>query len=150
MNHSMAHKIGAGFHVPHGLAHAVLLPYSIRYNGTKPEKPGLWPKYTYYNADLRYCELAKAIGLEVTSLEQGVEAFAQAVWQLGTDCNITMNFSSLPYLNEADWMAASEKLAYLAYEDQCSPANPRVPMVADMKEILEKSWSGEVIKYVHR
>ena len=58
-----------------------------------------------------------------------------------------MNFSSLPYLNETDWMAATEKLAYLAYEDQCSPANPRVPMVADMKEILEKSWSGEVIKY---
>ena len=147
MNHSMAHKVGAEFHVPHGLANAILLPYSIRYNGTKPEKPGLWPKYKYYNADLRYCELAKAIGLEVTSLEQGVEAFAQAVWQLGTDCGITMNFSSLPYLNETDWMAATEKLAYLAYEDQCSPANPRVPMVADMKEILEKSWSGEVIKY---
>jgi acetaldehyde dehydrogenase/alcohol dehydrogenase len=150
MNHSMAHKIGAEFHVPHGLANAILLPYTIRYNGTKPEKPGLWPKYKYYNADLRYCELAKAIGLEVTSLEQGVEAFAQAVWQLGTDCDITMSFSSLPYLKESDWMSATEKLAYLAYEDQCSPANPRVPMVADMKEILEKSWSGEVIKYVHR
>jgi acetaldehyde dehydrogenase/alcohol dehydrogenase len=150
MYHSMAHKIGAEFHVPHGLANAILLPYTIRYNGTKPEKPGLWPKYRFYNADLRYCELAKAIGLEVTSLEQGVEAFAQAVWQLGTDCGITMNFSSLPYLNETDWMNAVEKLSYLAYEDQCSPANPRVPMVADMQEILTKSWSGEVIKYVHR
>ena len=150
MNHSMAHKIGAEFHVPHGLANAILLPYTIRYNGTKPEKPGLWPKYKYYNADLRYCELAKAIGLEVTSLEQGVEAFARAVWQLGTDCGITMKFSSLDYLNETDWFNAVEKLSYLAYEDQCSPANPRVPMVADMQEILKKSWSGEVIEYVHR
>lgn len=150
MNHSMAHKIGAEFHVPHGLANAILLPYTIRYNGTKPEKPGLWPKYKYYNADLRYCELAKAIGLEVTSLEQGVEAFAQAVWQLGTDCDITMKFSALPYLNENDWFNAVEKLSYLAYEDQCSPANPRVPMVKDMQEILRSSWSGEVIKYVHR
>ncbi len=150
MNHSMAHKIGAEFHVPHGLANAILLPYTIRYNGTKPEKPGLWPKYKYYNADLRYCELARAIGLEVTSLEQGVEAFAQAVWQLGTDCSITMNFSSLDYLNEKDWFNAVEKLSYLAYEDQCSPANPRVPMVKDMQEILKKSWSGEVIEYKHR
>ena len=150
MNHSMAHKIGAEFHVPHGLANAILLPYTIRYNGTKPEKPGLWPKYKYYNADLRYCELAKAIGLEVTSLEQGVEAFARAVWQLGTDCGITMKFSALDYLNETDWFNAVEKLSYLAYEDQCSPANPRVPMVADMQEILKKSWSGEVIEYVHR
>ncbi len=147
MNHSMAHKVGARFHVPHGLANAILLPYTIRYNGTKPEKPGIWPKYRYYNADLRYCELAKAVGMEVQSLEQGVASFAKAVWQLGTDCNIDMKFSSLPYLNEEDWMAAAEDLAYLAYEDQCSPANPRVPMVADMKEILIKAWSGEVIEY---
>ncbi len=150
MNHSMAHKVGAEFHVPHGLANAILLPYTIRYNGTKPEKPGLWPKYKFYNADLRYCELAKAVGLQVDSLEQGVAEFARAVWQLGTDSGIDMKFSSLPYLNEADWMAATEKLAYLAYEDQCSPANPRVPMVADMKEILEKAWSGEPIVYTQR
>ena len=149
MNHSMAHKVGAEFHVPHGLANAILLPYTIRYNGTKPEKPGIWPKYKFYNADLRYCELAKAIGLQVENLEQGVEDFAHAVWQLGTDSGIDMKFSALPYLNEADWMAAVEKLSYLAYEDQCSPANPRVPMVADMQEILRKAWSGEIITYKH-
>ena len=150
MNHSMAHKIGAEFHVPHGLANAILLPYTIRYNGTKPEKPGIWPKYKYYNADLRYCELANAIGLKVDSLEQGVEAFAEAVRQLGEDCNITMRFNNLSYLNETDWMNAVVKLSYLAYEDQCSPANPRVPMVADMQEILRKSWTGEVIRYTQR
>ena len=61
-----------------------------------------------------------------------------------------MKFSSLPYLNEEDWMKNTEKLAYLAYEDQCSPANPRVPMVRDMEQILKKAWSGEVIKYKHR
>ena len=149
MNHSMAHKVGAEFHVPHGLANAILLPYTIRYNGTKPEKPGIWPKYKHYNADLRYCELAQAIGLKVESLEQGVEAFANAVTVLGRDSGIEMNFSSLPYLNEEDWMNAAEKLSYLAYEDQCSPANPRVPMVRDMEEILKKAWSGEIIRYKH-
>ena len=149
MNHSMAHKIGAEFGVPHGQANAILLPYTIRYNGTKPEKPGVWPKYNYYRADERYAQLAKALGLPVNSVEEGVELFAHAVWQLGEDCGIPMRFNSIPYLNEEDWMAAAEKLSYLAYEDQCSPANPRVPMVADMQEILRKSWTGEVIEYDH-
>ncbi|MCR5794665.1 MAG: bifunctional acetaldehyde-CoA/alcohol dehydrogenase [Solobacterium sp.] len=147
MNHSMAHKVGAEFHVPHGLANAILLPYTIRYNGTKPEKPGIWPKYKHYKADLRYCELAQAIGLKVENLQQGVEAFAKAVETLGRDSGIDMKFCSLPYLDEEKWMAAAEKLSYLAYEDQCSPANPRVPMVRDMEEILRKAWSGEVIRY---
>ena len=54
-----------------------------------------------------------------------------------------MNFKSLDYLNEKDWMNAVEKLSYLAYEDQCSPANPRIPMVEDMKEIITNSYYGK-------
>ena len=149
MNHSMAHKVGAEFHVPHGLANAILLPYTIRYNGTKPEKPGIWPKYKYYNADERYCELAKAVGIEFSTVEEGVEKFAEAVTNLGKDVGIAMNFKSLNYLNEKDWMAAVEKLSYLAYEDQCSPANPRIPMVKDMQNILREAWTGKVITYKH-
>ncbi len=147
MNHSMAHKIGAEFHVPHGRANAILLPYTIRYNGTKPEKPGIWPKYKYYDADERYCQLANAIGLRFDSVQEGVQKFAEAVRQLGEDCGIDMSFNSLPYLNEEAWMNAVEKLSYLAYEDQCSPANPRIPMVKDMQEILRNAWSGSVITY---
>lgn len=147
MNHSMAHKIGAEFHVPHGLANAILLPYTIRYNGTKPEKPGIWPKYKYYDADERYCQLAHAIGLKFDTVQEGVQKFAEAVTQLGKDCGIDMQFGVLPYLNENAWMDAVEKLSYLAYEDQCSPANPRIPMVKDMQEILRKAWTGEVITY---
>ncbi len=149
MNHSMAHKVGAEFHVPHGLANAILLPYTVRYNGTKPEKPGVWPKYKSYIADQRYAELAYAIGYRFDTIEEGVELFAQAVTQLGEDCGIQMNFSSLDYLNEKDWMDAAEKLSYLAYEDQCSPANPRLPMVKDMEKILRAAWTGEVITYKH-
>ncbi|NCB33615.1 MAG: bifunctional acetaldehyde-CoA/alcohol dehydrogenase [Erysipelotrichia bacterium] len=149
MNHSMAHKVGAEFHVPHGLANAILLPYTIRYNGTKPEKPGIWPKYKFYDADERYCQLAKAVGIEFKTTQEGVEKYAQAVYQLGRDSGIGMNFSSLDYLNEKDWMEAVEKLSYLAYEDQCSPANPRIPMVKDMQDILRAAWKGEILKYDH-
>ena len=135
MNHSMAHKVGAEFHVPHGRANAILLPYTIRYNGTKPQKLSTWPKYNYYRADERYAEIARILGLPCTTIEEGVESYAKACGELGRKVGIKMNFESQG-LDRETWMNATEKLSYLAYEDQCSPANPRVPMVADMQKIL--------------
>ena len=135
MNHSMAHKVGAEFHVPHGRANAILLPFTIRYNGTKPQKLSTWPKYNYYQADERYAEIARILGLPANTVEEGVESYAKAVGELGKRVGIKMNFESQG-LNRDEYMASVEKLSYLAYEDQCSPANPRVPMVEDMKNIL--------------
>ncbi|WP_039864817.1 bifunctional acetaldehyde-CoA/alcohol dehydrogenase [Holdemania filiformis] len=146
MNHSLAHKIGAEFHVPHGRTNAILLPYVIRYNGTKPEKPGVWPKYNYYKADEKYAELARLIGLKFNTVEEGVIAYAKACADLGADCGIKMSFKEQG-LDAKAWDAAKEKIAYLAYEDQCSPANPRVPMVNDMIEILRASYEGNTSYY---
>ncbi|MCR5113372.1 MAG: bifunctional acetaldehyde-CoA/alcohol dehydrogenase [Acholeplasmatales bacterium] len=142
MNHSMAHKIGAEFHVPHGRANAIILPYVIRYNGTKPQKLATWPKYNYYDADERYAELARAIGLNFNTIEEGVEAYAKAVGDLGRRVGIKMNFESQG-LDRDTWMNSLEKLSYLAYEDQCSPANPRVPMVKDMEEIMRYAYDSK-------
>lgn len=142
VNHSLAHKIGAEYHVPHGRANAILMPYVIRYNGTKPEKPGVWPKYNYYKADEKYCELARLIGLKFSTVQEGVEAYAQACLDLGKDCGIKMNFKDQG-IDAKQWESTLEKIAYLAYEDQCSPANPRVPMVKDMIEILKASFEGK-------
>ena len=139
MNHSMAHKVGAEFHVPHGRANAILLPFTIRYNGQKPQKLSTWPKYNYYKADERYAEIARILGLPASTVEEGVESYAKAVGELGMKVGIKMNFESQG-IDRETWMAATEKLSYLAYEDQCSPANPRVPMVADMKKILEEAY----------
>ena len=146
MNHSLAHKIGAEFHVPHGRANAILLPYVIRYNGTKPEKSGVWPKYNYYKADEKYAELARLIGLKFNTVEEGVVAYAKACADLGADCGIKMSFKEQG-LDAKAWDAAKEKIAYLAYEDQCSPANPRVPMVNDMIDILRASYEGDTSYY---
>lgn len=146
MNHSLAHKIGAEFHVPHGRTNAILLPYVIRYNGTKPEKPGVWPKYNYYKADEKYAELARLIGLKFNTVEEGVVVYAKACADLGADCGIKMSFKEQG-LDAKAWDAAKEKIAYLAYEDQCSPANPRVPMVNDMIEILRASYEGDTSYY---
>ena len=142
INHSMAHKIGGEFHIPHGRANAILMPYVIRYNGTQPQKPATWPKYNYYHANEKYAELARCIGLKFETIEEGVESFAKACYELGCNVGIKMNFKDQG-MDEKTWMAACEKLAYLAYEDQCSPANPRLPLVADMKDILERSFSGK-------
>lgn len=142
MNHSMAHKIGAEFHVPHGRANAILLPFTVRYNGTKPQKLSTWPKYNYYRADEKYAELARILGLPASTVEEGVESYAKACGELGMKCGIKMNFKSQG-LDEKEYLAALEKLAYLAYEDQCSPANPRVPMVEDMQKILKDAYYTE-------
>ena len=139
MNHSMAHKVGAEFHVPHGRANAILLPFTIRYNGQKPQKLSTWPKYNYYRADERYAELARILGLPCSTVEEGVESYAKACGELGKKVGIKMNFASQG-LERENYMAQVEKLSYLAYEDQCSPANPRVPMVADMQRILREAY----------
>ncbi len=139
MNHSMAHKIGGEFHVPHGRANAILLPFTIRYNGTQPDKLSTWPKYNYYKAAERYAELARMLGLPASTTEEGVESYAKACGELGKRLGIAMNFQSQG-LDEKEYLAQLDKLAFLAYEDQCSPANPRVPLVEDLKKILKEAY----------
>ncbi|MXI72504.1 iron-containing alcohol dehydrogenase, partial [Mycobacterium tuberculosis] len=79
ISHSMAHKIGAQFHTIHGRTNAILLPYVIRYNGTRPAKTATWPKYNYYRADEKYQDIARMLGLPASTPEEGVESFAKAV-----------------------------------------------------------------------
>ena len=141
MNHSMAHKIGGMFHVPHGYANAILLPYTIRYNGATPSKLTVWPKYNVYNCDKRYQRIARLVGLKADTPEEGVEALANAVKKLGEECGLELNFKAAG-VDEKEWMDKIEEMAYLAFEDQCSPCNARVPMVEDMKEIMRKAYLG--------
>ena len=137
ISHSMAHKIGGLFHVPHGRLNAILLPEVIRYNGQKPSKLSTWPKYNYYQADEKYQKIARMLGLKADTPTEGVESLAQAVYNLGESLGIEMNLRAQK-VNEKTFMANVEKLAYAAYEDQCTPANPRLALVEDMKQIMIK------------
>ncbi|HHI9675486.1 TPA: bifunctional acetaldehyde-CoA/alcohol dehydrogenase [Streptococcus pyogenes] len=141
ISHSMAHKIGAQFHTVHGRTNAILLPYVIRYNGTRPAKTATWPKYNYYRADEKYQDIAKLLGLPASTPEEAVESYAKAVYDLGCQVGIQMNFKAQG-IDENEWKEHSRELAYLAYEDQCSPANPRLPMVDHMQEIIEDAYYG--------
>ena len=141
ISHSMAHKIGAQFHTIHGRTNAILLPYVIRYNGTRPAKTATWPKYNYYRADEKYQDIARMLGLPASTPEEGVESYAKAVYELGERVGIQMNFKAQG-IDEKEWKKHSRELAFLAYEDQCSPANPRLPMVDHMQEIIEDAYYG--------
>ena len=141
MSHSMAHKIGGFFHTVHGRTNAILLPYVIRYNGTRPAKAATWPKYNYYRADEKYQDIARMLGLPASTPEEAVDALAKAVYELGEAVGIEMNFKAQG-VNHKEWLATIHEIAMLAYEDQCSPANPRLPMVADMEEILADAYFG--------
>ena len=141
MNHSLAHKIGGHFHTPHGRTNAILIPHVIRYNGTRPEKTATWPKYNYYKADVKYQDIARMLGLPCATPEEGVRSYAQACYDLAVRCGIKMSFKEQG-LDEKAWMDARRDVALLAFEDQCSPANPRLPMVEDMQVILTRAYYG--------
>lgn len=142
INHSMAHKIGGRFHTPHGRTNAILMPHVIRYNGTRPTKVSTWPKYNFYKADIKYQEIARMLGLPCSTPQEGVESYAKACADLAKACGIKMSFRDQG-LDEKEFMEARHQLALLAFEDQCSPANPRLAMVEDMEEILTKAYFGE-------
>ncbi|MBQ0009442.1 MAG: bifunctional acetaldehyde-CoA/alcohol dehydrogenase [Firmicutes bacterium] len=141
MTHSMAHKVGAEFHVVHGLACGILLPHVIMYNGQVPTKLAVWPKYNHYCADKKYQEIAKLLGLPAKTPEEGVRSLAKACDDLGKEIGLDMNFKACG-IDEKEWNKHLDRIAMLAYEDQCSPANPRVPMVEDMKVILKQAYKG--------
>ena len=141
MTHSLAHKVGAQFHTVHGYTCAVFLPHVIRYNGKTPTKLSVWPKYNTYCADKKYQEIAQLLGLKADTPAQGVESLAKAVTALVKECGLDPNLKAMG-IDKKELEEKIDEIAVLAYEDQCSPANPRVPMVDDMKEIIRKAYQG--------
>ena len=142
ITHSMAHKIGGKFHTVHGRTNAILMPHVIRYNGTRPTKLATWPKYSSYVADKRYQDIAKMLGLPASTAAEGVESYAKACHELAIRCGVKMSLRDQG-VDEQEFLAARRELALNAYEDQCTPANPRLAMVEDMEEIMTKAYYGE-------
>ena len=142
MNHSLAHKIGGEWHVPHGRTNGILLPHVIRYNGTIPTKLNIWPKIENYKADIKYMELAQLIGLNPKTPAEGVEMFADACEELCKKVGVPCNIKSQGIDADA-WEESVHRMAMNAYEDQCTPANPRMPMVHDMEAILRTIYDYE-------
>ena len=139
--HAMAHVTGSMFHLIHGRTNATYLPHVIRYNGTVPTKLTSWPKYEHYVAPERFQEIAKHLGLPASTPAEGVESYARAVEELRDKVGIPRSFQAQGVAEE-DFIGSLDKLAMGAYEDQCAPANPRMPMLEDMKTLMEAAYYG--------
>ena len=142
VSHSIAHKIGAEFHLPHGRINAILLPYVVKYNGSKPSKFVSFPKYEYYIADEKYSNLAKKLGLKADTVEEGVNSLVEKIKGLNESLNIPKSFKEAG-IDEKEFLAKIDILADRAFEDQCTTANPRVPLVSEIKQILLDSYYGK-------
>jgi len=141
INHSLAHKLGGAFHIPHGRANAILMPHVIRYNATKPTKFVAFPKYEHFIADKRYAEIARILGLPAKTTEEGVESLVQALIGLAKELEIPMSLEALGIDRDAFEKKVPE-LAELAFEDQCTTANPKMPLVSELEEIYRQAYKG--------
>ncbi|WP_406164653.1 bifunctional acetaldehyde-CoA/alcohol dehydrogenase [Streptomyces sp. NBC_00996] len=139
--HAMSHTLGATFHIAHGRTNAVLLPHVIRYNGTVPTKLTGWPKYGNYRAPERFQDIARTLGLPATTPAEGVESLASAVERVRAAVGIEPTFQDLG-VDEHAYLDALPQQALNAYEDQCAPANPRMPMLDDMQELMRMAYYG--------
>ncbi|PGM47379.1 bifunctional acetaldehyde-CoA/alcohol dehydrogenase [Bacillus thuringiensis] len=141
INHSLAHKLGPEFHIPHGRANAILMPHVIRYNAIKPRKHALFPKYEHFVADERYAYIARTLGLPASTVEEGVESFVQAIISLGKELNINMSIAGQGVKQEA-FDNVVDVLSERAFEDQCTPANPKLPLISELKEVYKQAYKG--------
>ena len=140
--HSIAHKCGGAYHIPHGRTNAILLPHIIRYNAKDPSKHALFPKYDYFRAHEDYADIARFLGLKGETTEELVEALATAVAELGETVGIDMSFKAQG-VTENQLNETVDQLAELAYLDQCTTANPKEPLISELKEIIIQAYNGQ-------
>lgn len=147
--HSLAHTLGSYFHVPHGLANAIMLSYVIEYNATDtPTKQGMLPQYKYPWVKGRYARMADMLHLADDVEGDGPEARAEktarlvrAVEALKRDLGIPASLREAG-IAEADFLQKLDEMAEQAFDDQCTVANPRYPLIAELKELYRKAYYG--------
>lgn len=141
INHSLAHKFGAQFHTSHGRTNAVLLPHVIKYNAQKPTKFMSFPKYSHFIADERYAEIARVLGLPARTTEEGVNSLIEAIRDLNRSVGMKESFQEMG-VNQNEFDSVVDYLADRAFEDQCTTANPRLPLVTELADVYRKAYYG--------
>lgn len=141
ITHSLAHKMGGAFGLPHGLLIAIAMPQVIRFNAKRPQKLALWPHYETYHATKDYADLARFIGLKGNTDEELAEAYAQKYIDVAHECGVTLSLKANGVSRE-EFDKVVDELAVLAYEDQCTTTNPVEPLVSQLKELLERCYNG--------
>jgi acetaldehyde dehydrogenase/alcohol dehydrogenase len=143
INHSLAHKLGGEYHIPHGCANAILLPHVIRYNGVDcPTKFNSFPKYESYIVGDKIFELMKKLGKNPKSNADAVEMLAKDVEELNRHLGIPATLQEYG-LDEREFLSKVTPLADLAFGDQCTTANPRLPLVSELEDLYLLAYYGK-------
>ncbi len=142
--HSMAHKLGAAFHIPHGFANALLINQVIRYNSNDcPAKQATFPQYRFPNTKAAYAEFARGIGLKGKTDDELVNNLIAAIEDMKKKLNIPLSIRDWG-VKEEDWENAMKTLPELAFDDQCTAANPRYPLFKEIEQMYRYAYDGVI------
>lgn len=140
--HSLAHKVGAAFHLPHGLANGLLIDNVIRYNANdNPSKQAAFSQYDRPKAKCRYAEIAAYLGLGGEDNDASVQNLLAWVESLKRDLEIPASIQAAG-VNESEFLAKVDAVAEEAFDDQCTGANPRFPLISELRTVLLDSYYG--------
>ena len=142
--HSMAHKLGAMYHVPHGVANALLFRQIIKYNSSDaPHKQAIFPQYKFPCAKMKYGQIADELGLGGSNDDEKVELLVKAVDELMDKIELPKSIKDFG-VDEKTFMDNLDTLVELAFDDQCTGANPAYPLMEDIKKIYIDAYYGNV------
>lgn len=142
--HSMAHKLGAAFNLPHGVANALIINQVIKYNANDcPKKQCAFPQYKFPDAKAKYGQIADELNLGGKDDNEKVQLLIDAITQLKKDINLPLSIKDAG-VSKKDFEAKLDELVELAFDDQCTGANPAYPLMDEIREIYIKAYNGEV------
>lgn len=141
--HSMAHKLGAFHHLPHGVANALMISYVLRFNASeKPVKMGTFPQYDHPHTLARYAQVADALGLGGKTDEEKLENLIQAVEELKARVGIKKSIRDYG-IDEKEFLNRLDAMVEQAFDDQCTGANPRYPLMSELKQMYLDAYYGK-------
>lgn len=142
--HSLAHKLGAAFNIPHGISNALLLNQVIKFNATDcPKKQCAFPQYKFPSAKEKYAQISDNLGFGGNTTDEKVDALIEAITQLKKDVKIPLSIKDAG-VDEKEFMSKLDDLVEQAFDDQCTGANPVYPLMSDLKQIYLDAYKGVI------
>ena len=141
--HSMAHKLGAFHHIPHGIANALMIDYVLKFNSAEvPTKMGTFPQYDHPHTLRRYAEVAEALGFGGANDEKSLNNLIKAIDELKGKIGIKKTIKDYG-IDEKDFLDRLDEMSEQAFDDQCTGANPRYPLISEIKDMYLKAYYGK-------
>lgn len=147
INHSMAHKLGAFHHLPHGLANAIILTRVMQYNANPvPTKMGTFSQYKYPHTLERYCEIAHFVGIKGKDNAETFQMLIDKIEELKAHCGVPKTIKDFG-VDEKYFLETLDEMVEQAFDDQCTGANPRYPLMSEMKELFLDAYYGREYRW---